>query len=143
MPPTKIPTTVPAILTALGSAHNAHLASQCIGYGRKHNSSVAARVSGGLSIVGFMGNGTSGQKLSTVANITAKLTVLSRPPVTVFSTSLFPVGTTATPSATISSSSNAIGLQFMGAGSRLRGLELMRLLGCLTVCMMVGARIFV
>ena len=143
MPPSMIPTTAPAILTALGSTHNAHPASQRTGYGRTHNSSVTARVSGGISSVGFMGNGMSGQKLSTASNITANMTTPSRPPVIVFSTSLFPVGITATPSARISSSSNAGGLQFRGDGSRFRGLELIRLLGCLTVCMMVGARIFI
>ncbi|KAK0515951.1 hypothetical protein JMJ35_001985 [Cladonia borealis] len=143
MPPSMIPTTAPAIPTVIDSAHNTYPASQRIGNGRILNSSVSVRVSGGLSRVGFMGNGTSGQKLSTASNITANVTAPSRPPVIVFSTSLFPVGTTATPSATISSSSNAGGLQFRGAGSRFRGLELIRLLGCLTVCMMVGARIFV
>ena len=168
MPPTIIPTTAPAIPTVIGSAHSAHPATQRIGYGRAHNSSVTARVSGGLSSIGFIGNGTSGQKLSTAANITTYVTAPSRPLLIVSSTSSvanrttvnagstagtqitskssasqISVGKIATPSATIGSSSNAGGLQFRGAGSRLRGLELLRLLGCLTVCMMIGARIFV
>ncbi len=143
IPPIMIPTTAPAILTVLGSAHNAYPASQRIEGGRKHNSSDTARGSAGISSVGFMGNGTSGQKFSTAAETTANVTALSRPPLIVSSTPLFSVGTTATSPATISSSSNAVGLQFKGAGSQLRDLEMIRLLGCLTLCMMVGARILV
>ena len=92
-----------------------------------------------------MNNGTSGQKFSTAADTTADVTALSRPPVTVSSKSLFSVETTATSPATISSSSNAGGLQSKGAGSQLRGLEMIRLLGylALAVCMIVGARILV
>ena len=141
MPPTIIPTTAPAILTVLGSAHNAYPASQRIWGGRILNSSATARGSAGISSVIFMGNGTSAQKPSTVADTTANVKALSRQPVTVSSTSLFSVGTTATSPATISSSSNAVGLQFKGAGSQLRDLEMIWLLGCLTLCMMVGARI--
>ena len=141
IPPIMIPTTAPAILTVLGSAHNAYPASQRIEGGRKHNSSDTARGSAGISSVSFIGNGTSGQRSSTPADTTANVTALSRPPLTVLSTSLFSVGTTATSPSTISSSSNAVGLQFKGAGSQLRNLEMIRLLGCLAVCMMVGARI--
>ncbi len=118
-PPTMIPTPAPAVLTVIGSSQNTLQASQSIG---------------------------------TIANVTA----LGRPPLTVSSTSffthrtkvvsrssasLFLVGTTATSPATISSSSNAGELQFSGAGSRLRGLDITGLLGCLTVCMMIGAMI--
>ena len=56
---------------------------------------------------------------------------------------LFSASTTATSPATISSSSNAGGLQFKGTGTQLRGLEMVRLLGYLIVCMVVGARVLV
>ena len=168
MPPTMISTTAPAIFTVLGSAHNAHPASQRIGGGRNLNSSHTARGSGGISSVGFMYSGTNGQKSSPAADTTANVTALSRPPVTVSSSSfvanrttvsvgsttgtpissrssasLFSVETTTNPSVTISSSSSAGGLQFRGAGSRFRDLEMIRLLGCLIVCMIIGARILV
>lgn len=168
MPPTITPTTAPAIVTVFGSAHNAYPTSQRIGYGRTLNSSATARGSAGISSVGFMDNDTSAQKLSTAANITANVTASSRPFLIVSSTSsvanrttlsvastvvrqisskssasLFPVETTPTSPATISSSSNASGLQFRGVRSRIRDLEVIRLLGCLTACMMIGRRILV
>ena len=141
MPPIMIPTTAPAILTVLGSAHNAYPAIQRTADGRRLNSSDTARDSAGISSVGFMGNGTSGQKLSKAANTAANMIALSRPPVTVSSTSLSSVDTTATSPATISSSSDAGELQFRGVGSHLRGPAMTRLLGYLTVGMMVGPRI--
>ena len=166
MPPIIIPTTAPAILTILNSAHNTHTASQRVGDGRTLNSSATARDSASSSSVGSMDSGTSGQKLSTAADTTANVTAPSRPLLIVSSTSsiankttasvastvvtqisssssasLLSAGTTATSPATSRSSSSAGGFQLKGAGLQSRGLEMIRLLGCLTVCMVVGARI--
>ena len=166
MPPIKIPTTAPAIPTVLGSARNALPTSQRIGNGQKLNSSATSRGSASISNVSFISNGTSEQKLSTAANIITNITALSRPLLVVSSTSsiankttvsvastvvtqisstssasLLSAGTTATSPATSRSSSNAGGLQLKGAGLQSRGLEMIRLLRCLIVCMMVGARI--
>ena len=168
MPPTMISTTASAIFTVPGSAHNARPASQRIEGGRRFNSSDTARGSSSISSVGFIYSGTSGQKSSPAADTTANVTALSRPPLIVSSTSfvanrttvsagstagtpissrssasLFSVGTTTTSQGTVSTGSNALELQSKGTGSQLRGLEMIRLLGYLTVCMIVGARILV
>ena len=155
MPPTSIPTTAPAL-------HNTQRASQSIGKSRLLSSSDTARDSGAISSIN---NGTSGQTSSTAANTTANVTALSQPSLGISSTSivanstrvsaqstaalqitsssasLLPVGTTTTSPATITSSSGASGLQFKEDGSRLRGLEIIRLLGCLAGCIIVGARV--